>query len=607
MGPATVLVREWRAWLSGSQAGAEPAPGEARKRDEAVDIFMSKLAVDAGPKSQIITVKFEDPDPKLAAAAANAVADEYIARQIEMASGAAQRATEGLEKAVAALRTRVAQSAEAYENYRGAFEPVNGRELLREQAAEAAKELSAAEVARQVIVARLAALQGLSGENPIDGATSEVTESRVMQNLHGQAAALQAQLAELSTSFGDANPQIRRLEASIARVHAEMRAEVRRQTAALRADLKVANAKEATLRQKLAAARAESTRSSSGQARLEALKVKSNSNRDVLHAFLTRLHEANTSAELLQRANAEIVAPASVPSVPTFPKTKLLLVVAAVGSTLVGFGAAVARERAVPTFRSSEEIEVETGIRTLALIPLIDNPQAPPEVALASAGSFYGEAIRALYATLLLRQRMRMFVVTSARPGEGKTALAASLALVAAKAGREVLLVDADLCTAGASRIFRLENNEGVAELIDGSKVFDEVVATAVADPNLHFLAAGSPGKVLAARSGVDRLVGLLRQLRDKYDLIVIELSTRARCRRRHDIGGTGRCGFVRGALGLNATLRGQAWPQTLARFASGRIRRRSANDGRCAGALALRLRGFGVLYERSGGILQVG
>jgi capsular exopolysaccharide synthesis family protein len=334
---------------------------------------------------------------------------------------------------------------------------------------------------------------------------------------------LQGRLAELSTTLGDGNPQIQQLRAAIARVHGEMRAEVTRQTAALRADLKVANAKVATLRQSLAAARTESTRSSSGQARLAALRVEADSNRAVLNAFLTRLHEANTSATLLQRANAEIVAPASVPLVRTFPKTKLLLAVAAVGSTMVGFGAAVARERAVPTFRSGEEIEIETGIRTLALIPLIDNPQAPPEVALASAGSFYGEAIRTLYTALLLRQRMRMFVVTSARPGEGKTVLAASLALVAAKTGRKVLLVDADLCTTGASRIFRLTNNEGVAELVDGSKLFDEVVATAGADPNLHFLAAGSPGKVLAARSGVDRLVGLLRQLRDKYDLIVID------------------------------------------------------------------------------------
>jgi polysaccharide biosynthesis transport protein len=212
-----------------------------------------------------------------------------------------------------------------------------------------------------------------------------------------------------------------------------------------------------------------------------------------------------------------------VPLVPSFPKTKLLLVLAAVGSTMAGFGAAIAREKAAPTFRSSEEIEIETGLRTLALVPLIDNPQAPPEEALASPASLYGEAIRTAYMTLLLRQRLKIIVVTSARSGDGKTTLAASLALIAAKSGRKVLLVDADLCTAGASRTFRLAGHEGLAELVDGSKQFAEVVAAAGANPNFHFLAAGTPGKVLAARSGLDSSSGLFRRLREEYDLVVID------------------------------------------------------------------------------------
>jgi uncharacterized protein involved in exopolysaccharide biosynthesis/Mrp family chromosome partitioning ATPase len=519
-------IARFREFVSGrreeNNANAAVEQATAR-RERAVDIFLSKLAVGAQPTSQIVTVQFEDPDPKRAAAAANAVANQYIARQIEVASAAAQRATESLEQAVAKLRQRVAQSDQTYENYRGTFEAQSGRELLRKETEEASKELATAQVARQVLSARLTALQHLSGRNPTNDATSEMTESRVMQTLHEQAAVLQGRLAELSTTFGDANPHVQQARAAIAKVQGEMRAEVARQTRALESDLRVAIAKEASLRQSLAGTRTVSALSSGGEAKLDALKVEAESNRAALNAFLTHLHEADTSAKLLQRANAEIVAPASLPLVPTFPKTKLLLVLAAIGSAIAGFGAAVARERAAPTFRSSEEIELETGIRTLALVPLLDNPRGPPEVVLASPASLYGEAIRTLYMMLPLRQPPKMFVVTSARAGDGKTTLAASLVLIAAKAGRRVLLVDADLCTAGASRMFGLSGHEGLAELIAGGKQFSEVVATAGADPNFHFLAAGAPDVVLAARSGLESGLGVLRRLGEEYDLIVID------------------------------------------------------------------------------------
>jgi capsular exopolysaccharide synthesis family protein len=334
---------------------------------------------------------------------------------------------------------------------------------------------------------------------------------------------LEGRLAELSATFGDANPQIQQVRAAIGKVRGAMRGEVTRQTAALEADLKAAIAREGSLRQSLGATRTESAQSSPGQAKLAALRVEAESNRAVLAAFLTRLHESNTSAKLLARANAEVVAPASVPLVPTFPKTKLLLAIAAVGSTMAGVGVALARARAKPTFHSGEEIELETGVRTVALVPLLEDPEGPPEQVLASPASLYGEAIRTLYMTMLLRQRPKIFVVTSARAGDGKTTLAASLALTTARGGRKVLLVDADLCTAGASRMFGMARHEGLAELIAGSKHFSAVVATADANPNFHFLAAGAPSKILAARSRLESGLGVLRRLREEYDLIVID------------------------------------------------------------------------------------
>jgi capsular exopolysaccharide synthesis family protein len=306
-----------------------------------------------------------------------------------------------------------------------------------------------------------------------------------------------------------------------------MRSEVGRLVTSLEGDVRLASAKEESLRQILAKTQDEIARSSDGQKKLEALKAEAASNRAVLDAIQKRRIEAiGVSAKPPQRIDAEIVAHASVPQGPAKPKKTLLLMIAAAGSVMAGFGAAFAREKHDQTFRSGQEVELETSYRPLALIPLTQNGKSPQEEILASSTSFYGETIRTLYMTLLLRQRFKVVVVTSARPGEGKTALATSLALMAAKAGKKVLLVDADLCTGGASRAFGLLGHEGLAELISGRKQLSEVVgsfAPTGAAADLHFLSCGTQTNVVAARSALESTLGLFRRLRDEYDLVIVD------------------------------------------------------------------------------------
>ena len=58
-------------------------------------------------------------------------------------------------------------------------------------------------------------------------------------------------------------------------------------------------------------------------------------------------------------------------------------------------------------------------------------------------------------------QPPKVIHVTSARPGEGKTTIAVSLAISAASAGLKVVLIDADLRHPAASRFFKLERKRG--------------------------------------------------------------------------------------------------------------------------------------------------
>ncbi|HSN34218.1 MAG TPA: CpsD/CapB family tyrosine-protein kinase [Ideonella sp.] len=99
------------------------------------------------------------------------------------------------------------------------------------------------------------------------------------------------------------------------------------------------------------------------------------------------------------------------------------------------------------------------------------------------------EALRALARQLLehwFDGTHTLLPVVSARAGDGRSSLAAELALVFAEMGERTLLVDADFRAPGLHRRFSLPNRKGLADLLDGRDV-----RLAACRENLAVLVAG--------------------------------------------------------------------------------------------------------------------
>jgi len=106
--------------------------------------------------------------------------------------------------------------------------------------------------------------------------------------------------------------------------------------------------------------------------------------------------------------------------------------------------------------------------------------------------------------------------------GEGKSSLAAHLAISMAQSEKHVLLVDADLRRPTLSRLFGLSNEAGLANVLsDGTDVDDVVQQTQT--PGLHLLSSGplpsSPGEQLTS----PRFKQMLQHVAGKYDYVLID------------------------------------------------------------------------------------
>mgnify|MGYP001224210957 FL=1 len=120
------------------------------------------------------------------------------------------------------------------------------------------------------------------------------------------------------------------------------------------------------------------------------------------------------------------------------------------------------------TVKTSEDVQRLTGRGALGLIPELRSPESIE--AIAHPDSVGSEAYRTARTNLqfvAVGQSLRSFVVTSPRPGDGKTTTAVNLAAVLAQGGQRVILVDADLRRPQVHRYFAgLNTRSGLSNLL---------------------------------------------------------------------------------------------------------------------------------------------
>ena len=281
-----------------------------------------------------------------------------------------------------------------------------------------------------------------------------------------------------------------------------------------------------------------------------------------LHETLLQRVAEFTQQQSFPAAEARVVSSASAPLAKSEPKALLVLGVASVLGLAGGLGAAFAREYLDGSFRSSRQVQKELGIDCLGILPTIvpahwrlpesgrDTASRDRIIPPSSGGhrfvvdeplSRFAETIRYLKVvadTADLHRPNRVIGVTSARPHEGKSLVAANLSEMMAISGCKVLLLDCELRNGGLSGQFAPKAKGGLLEVIAGRAAVKDLIWR---DPttDLEFLPSVkvpvecdpitkeelSPA-VLFQRTQLTPmgLKTVLQSVQDAYDYVVLDL-----------------------------------------------------------------------------------
>lgn len=135
------------------------------------------------------------------------------------------------------------------------------------------------------------------------------------------------------------------------------------------------------------------------------------------------------------------------------------------------------------------------------------------------------EAYRVLRTNLQfmgLDKPLKRILVTSAIPSEGKSTVAANLAVVFAQAGSRVCLVDADLRQPRMAKLFGVENWRGLSNLVVGQGELEEFLQSGP-EQGLSLLTSGPVPPNPAELLGSLQMGAVLRELSDRFDVVVLD------------------------------------------------------------------------------------
>ncbi len=253
----------------------------------------------------------------------------------------------------------------------------------------------------------------------------------------------------------------------------------------------------------------------------------------------------------LKRGDAELIADANTPTAPISPHPKRDAALGAFVGLLLGVGVSLLREQLNDRIRSAAEAERLAGQPLLAQLPYDEEASKLRSAGLAMVDrptSPLSEAVRSLRTSIQylgVDQPVKVIMVTSAAPGEGKSLVAANLAAAFAQADYRTLLISADLRRSSIEAMFAdLPPSSGLTGVLapvafnghrspaNGSENGHELrggITTSVealvktSVPGLLLLPSGATPPNPAELLGSRRMANMLADFATQTDIIVID------------------------------------------------------------------------------------
>jgi succinoglycan biosynthesis transport protein ExoP len=522
---------------------------------EAVAAIEQNLRVARVGTSYVIDINFRSRSPERAAQIANAVAEAFLADQIETRNQSMQRTTAWLQDRLGELRDQQRNADRSLADFQakhatdGQATKQDDLNVFNKELIAARNRTSEAQAKLDRIEAIIASSNSASTSGAPDPTVSDTLTNSVITKFREKYLEYAAREADYSAKYGSNHFAVVNLRRQMRDLRASILDELRRIAETYKSDLEIAKHHQNDSEKAFADAVAQSGVS---QGPLRELQGSADAYRTIYEGLLQR-YVQSVQEQSLPTTEARLLTRASPPTSKSGSKALLIGALISIGGLMLGVGIGVFRHMTDRFFRTSDQVETALSIECISIVPHV-SPRTRPRLGVVNGRasifsgrgimwntidapfSRYAEAIRAVkFAVDSNKDALasKVIGVTSSLPNEGKSTLAGSLALLAADTGAKTILVDCDLRNPQLSRKLAPNVKFGLLNIIAGDESIEQAVITD-ASTGLAFLPAGLSSKDQAQfkhgvhsneRLGSEAVRKVFEQLRERYEYVIVDLS----------------------------------------------------------------------------------
>ena len=486
--------------------------------------------------TRLIDVIARTRDPQISTKLANGYADEYLRLLLEQSTDSTKAASQFLVEEAGRLGEKMRLAEEAMQSFRERERAASLETMVKEAQMtidQTTADIQETETSIRQLDADLAAISGSGGNTETLLRLPSVGNDPRIAQLSAQITALEREMDEMSRRYRPDHPaftatktRLNTLSGDLSQLAVEVVGQLETRRAQTEAQLESLRKKRAEAEKRLLEITGKSVEYNNLSRNLEADKA-------LYDSVLARLKEVDVTSGLTDQSitiQERAMGAGPVPS-----QTLKYVILGVFGGLGGGVALAFALNYLDPSLRSIEQVEQRTGLGVVASVPLVKS-RGPVSggaginlPAVSDRRGVVAEAYRTMRATLAMTSgrgdKHRVFLITSAIPGEGKTFTSSNFAATLAQQGFRTLLIDADLRKPSVSKLFFNENlKPGLSEVLMGSSPVEEAIVPTKVE-NLSVLPAGgiapNPSELLAQAQFHE----LMQGLKERYDRIVIDSS----------------------------------------------------------------------------------
>lgn len=506
---------------------------QIKAHERVVDHVLQRLRVHRSGLTYVIDINFTSQSAAKAALIANTFADKYLTQQLQDKFEATTAATTWLNQRLAEMEPQVQAAAAAVERYRAAHGLLAsvGSTLTEQEISniDTSLDQARAESAEKTARVRTAEADLARGSNGAD--LSGPLSSQTVMQLRSQEAQASSKYANLETKYGPKHPDVQRAKRELDDITAQTNEEVQRQVSNLKTEQQVANQRVASLEASLRGAKGTLVGNNAAAVELADLQRKADAASALYDSLLNRAKQ--TAADRgNEQSDSRIVSRAKIPTRPSYPNKPLNLALGLLLGLAGGVGSVFLMEALDSGLATSEDIERFLNVPHLGAVPQLESTTGgkpagmpPSSFVVEKPLSAFAEAFRNLRASILFSKvdaPVKVVVLTSALPGEGKTTTTFCLGRSMAMSGSNVVVVDCDLRRRGLNRLLGAEPKVGLIEVLQGSCLLDD--ALILDKPSgawfLPLAHSEHTPRDLFGSQAMDRLI---ETLRERFDVVLMD------------------------------------------------------------------------------------